>query len=111
MLKRKIKEADAVVGEDLPAKIQVEKLNAKNTKKVQNNVTESSNKGDKDDDWGNVDWPAENSEISEFTGFPSSDPFESNDRRKSRSSSVDRDSPSSHVGVSFNDWDSDFESV
>ena len=111
VLKRKIKEADAVFGEDLPAKIQVEKLNAKNTKKVQNNVTESSNKGDKDDDWGNVDWPAENSEISEFTGFPSSDPFESNDRRKSRSSSVDRDSPSSHAGVSFNDWDSDFEGV
>ena len=80
-------------------------------KKLQNNAKESSNEGDKDDDWGNVDWPAENSEISEFTGFPSSDPFENNDRRKSRSSSVDRDSPSSHAGVSFNDWDSDFESV
>ena len=66
-MKRKIKEADAVVGEDLPAKIQVEKLNAK---KYERRIL---NKGDKDDDWGNVDWPAENSEISEF---PSSDPFE-----------------------------------
>ena len=78
VLKRKIKEADAVVVEDLPAKIQVEKLNAKNTKKVQNNVTESSNKGDKDDDWGNVDW------LPKTTKFRVSLPtFESNDRRKS----------------------------
>ena len=35
VLKRKIKEADAVVGEDFPAKTQVEKLN------VQNNMKEA----------------------------------------------------------------------
>ena len=34
VLKRKIKEADAVVGKDFPAKIQVEKLNAKDTEKA-----------------------------------------------------------------------------